>query len=101
MVKAGRVITPPESAGILAGITRAHILAAARALGVEVEERELATGELLESDEVFITSSIRELLSVVRIDERAVGSGSPGPIARALHARFRTALGARSPGWTG
>jgi branched-chain amino acid aminotransferase len=93
IVTAGRVTTPPESAGILAGITRAHVLAAARELGVPVEERELPSDEIHRADEVFVTSSIRELLSVVRVDDRTIGAGVPGPVARALHRRFRESVG--------
>jgi branched-chain amino acid aminotransferase len=93
VVHGGRVATPPESAGILAGITRARILAAAGALGFPVEERELSVADVAEADEVFITSSIREVLPVVRVDGRSVGTGMPGPVARALHAEFRRALG--------
>jgi len=93
VVTAGRVATPPESAGILAGITRAHILGAARELGVPVEQRDLVPDDVYGADEVFITSSIRELLPVVRVDDRTIGSGSPGPIARALHRRFRESAG--------
>lgn len=93
VVKAGRIATPPESAGILAGITRAHVLAAARALAIAVDERELPTADVHGADEVFITSSIRELLPVVRVDDRPIGDGKPGPVARALHRRFRESVG--------
>jgi branched-chain amino acid aminotransferase len=93
VVSAGRVATPPESAGILVGITRAHILAAARALGIPTEERDLALADVYGADEVFITSSIRELLPVVRVDDRVIGSGKPGPTSRALHRRFRDDVG--------
>jgi branched-chain amino acid aminotransferase len=93
VVKAGRVVTPPESAGILAGITRAHVLGAARALGVPVDERELVPEDLYGADEVFVTSSIRELLPVVCVDDRPIGTGAPGPVARALHRRFRESVG--------
>jgi branched-chain amino acid aminotransferase len=98
VVSGGRVATPPESAGILAGITRAHVLAAARGLGMPVEERELVLADVYGADEVFITSSIRELLPVVRVDHRVIGSGKPGPVSRSLHRRFRDDVGmARSP----
>ena len=93
VVSGGRVATPPESAGILPGITRAHVIAAARALGVPLEEREVKQEELYAADEVFITSSIRELLPVVRVDDRPVGGGKPGPVSRALHRRFRDDVG--------
>lgn len=93
VVKAGRVATPPESAGILAGITRAHLFQVARAGGMPVEERELTLDDVYGADEVFITSSIRELLPVVRVDGRVIGAGVPGPIARSLHRGFREAVG--------
>lgn len=93
VVTAGRLATPPESAGILAGITRAHILRAARDLGVPADERDLARDDLYGADEVFITSSIRELLPVIRVDDQTVGTGAPGPVSRALHRRFRESVG--------
>ena len=92
-VKGGRVTTPPEGAGILAGITRAHVLAAAVRLGVPVDEQTLRPESLYVADEVFITSSIRELMPVVRVDDRTIGAGRPGPVARTLHRAFRVAVG--------
>jgi branched-chain amino acid aminotransferase len=88
-----RVVTPPESSGILVGITRAHVLEAAVTLGFTVDERDLAPEDVYGADEVFITSSIRELLPVVRVDERVIGGGAPGPVSRALHRAFRDAVG--------
>jgi branched-chain amino acid aminotransferase len=93
VVHGGKVATPPEAAGILAGITRARILSAAADLRVPLVERDLTVDDVFGADEVFITSSIREVLSVVRVDDRAIGAGTPGPVARALHGRFRSALG--------
>jgi branched-chain amino acid aminotransferase len=93
VVRDGRLATPPESAGILAGITRAHVLAAARDLGVPVEEVNLAASEVQGADEVFVTASIREILPVVVVGGRQVGAGLPGPITRALHRRFRERVG--------
>jgi branched-chain amino acid aminotransferase len=92
-VKEGKVATPPESAGILVGITREYVIDAARHLGVNVDERELVLADVYGADEVFITSSIREVLSVVRVDGRTIGSGQPGPMTRSLHRRFRQAVG--------
>jgi branched-chain amino acid aminotransferase len=93
VVSGGRLLTPPEEAGILAGITRAHILGAARALSIPVDERELLPEDLVHAEEVFITSSIRELLPVVRVDGTPVGGGAPGAVSRALHRRFRVDVG--------
>jgi branched-chain amino acid aminotransferase len=93
VVNGGTVATPPESAGILAGITRAHLLTAARSLAMPIVERDVVRDELFVAHEVFVTSSIREVLPVVRVDDRILGAGRPGPVARALHRRFREAVG--------
>ena len=94
IVRGDRLVTPPESAGILAGITRAHILAAAASMGLVTELTALRLDELAVADEVFITSSIREVVPCVQVDGRRIASGTPGPRTRALHAAFRKAAGA-------
>lgn len=81
--------TPPESAGILAGITRRVVIDAAGELGIPVEYRCLRFDELGTVDELFITSSIRQMLSVVIVDGKPVGAGRPGPIYRRLFEKFR------------
>jgi branched-chain amino acid aminotransferase len=58
-----------------------------------VTERTFDRDELYAADEVFITSSIRELFPVVRVDGRSIGGGLPGPIGRALHRGFRQSVG--------
>lgn len=83
------LVTPPEEAGILVGVTRRRLLAAARELGLVMAERRLPLDELLGAQEVFISSSIRELLPVVAVDGRPIGGGVPGPVTRRLHEQFR------------
>ncbi|MBN1609316.1 MAG: aminotransferase class IV [Polyangiaceae bacterium] len=83
-VRGGVLVTPPVEAGILPGITRARLLEIARAQGIACEEKTLTVAEFLAADEVFISSSIREVVPVVRIDGTPVGGGQPGPIARRL-----------------
>jgi branched-chain amino acid aminotransferase len=94
-VFAGRLLTPPETAAILPGITRAHTLAIAADMGLAIELRTPQKSELLQADEVFISSSIRELVPVVSIDGQRVGPGVPGPITRELLRRFREAAAPR------
>jgi branched-chain amino acid aminotransferase len=89
MVTKGTLKTPPESAGILPGITRAHVLLAAAELGVPVETTRIHLDELYAAEEVFITSSIREVVPVIAVDGRRIGAGAPGPMTRALHRAFR------------
>jgi len=93
----GRLVTPPEEAGILPGITRETLLQVAKSLGIEVESRAPRLDEVGTFEEAFVTSSIRELLPVVRIDDHVVGPGKPGPVFTRLLARFRDAVRA-SPG---
>lgn len=97
IVKKGELFTPPESAGILPGITRAHLLEAAKTLGITVHFEELPEGEFFDADEVFISSSIREVLPVVRVDGRAIADGEPGDVTRRLHSAFRKAASAPGP----
>ncbi len=85
----GTLVTPPEDAGILPGITRGLLLGVAADLGVPTVLRELALDEARGADELFISSSIRELLPVVRLDGAAVGPGVPGPTSLRLLAAFR------------
>jgi branched-chain amino acid aminotransferase len=93
VVKGGVVITPPEGAGILLGITRRHVIEVARARRVEVREAAISRDELFAADEIFLTSSIREILPVVRVDGNVIGSGAPGAMTRAIHTSFRAQVG--------
>jgi branched-chain amino acid aminotransferase len=85
IVKDGKVKTPEPQPGILVGITRATVLQAAREAGIEVEEGEIRPEDLYGADEAFITSSIREVMPVVRADGRPIGSETPGPVTKQLH----------------
>jgi branched-chain amino acid aminotransferase len=76
--------TPPVGAGVLPGVTRAFIIELAA-----VEEAELRLDELGGADEVFLTSSVREVMPVTAIDGRPVGDGRPGPEAARLQAELR------------
>ncbi|WP_437762066.1 aminotransferase class IV [Sorangium sp. So ce281] len=88
------LITPPREAGILVGITRAHVMHVAGELGMPVCCEPVTMARLLAAEEVFITSSLREIVPVVRVDAHTIGAGVPGPKVRALHAAFRRRVGA-------
>jgi len=92
IVKDGKVRTPEPQPGILIGITRATVLAAAAIEGIEVEEAEVRPEDLYGADEAFITSSIREVMPVVSADGRTIGPGVPGPLTKRLHARYLQAV---------
>jgi branched-chain amino acid aminotransferase len=94
----GTLVTPPETAGILAGITRRKVLELARAWGVPVEERTFTRAELRAADEAFVTASIREIVPVVRVDGDAIGGGVPGELTRRLLRGYRAlAFGGAAP----
>jgi branched-chain amino acid aminotransferase len=87
------LVTPPDEAGLLPGITRAHLFEAAAELGIPVEYASLTPEETAASDEVFLSSSLREVLPVVRVDGMTVSDGRPGRVTRELHAAFRRRAG--------
>ena len=84
MVRGGAALTPRSEAGILEGVTRAFIFELGRELGIDVREETLTPKDLETADEMFITSTTRDLSPVVNVDGRVVGSGKPGPITTQL-----------------
>ncbi len=89
IVKNGLVLTPPIDAGLLAGITRAFVFEIGTACGVSVRERTLEDQDLFTADEMFLTSTTREIVPIVTVNDSRIGSGVPGPIAHRLLAEFR------------
>ncbi|HEY6099329.1 MAG TPA: aminotransferase class IV [Anaeromyxobacter sp.] len=97
-VRGGKVLTPPLAAGILEGVTRGLVLRLARGLGISAEETPLRAQDLEGADEVFLTSTIREIVPVVRLGDRPVGAGRPGAATSRVHLAFRKlASGAVGP----
>lgn len=87
----GTLITPPEGDGILLGITRETVLQIALQLGLQVCQQSLPLEVVKTASELFISSSIRELVPVVKVDGASVGDGRPGPTTLSLLAAFRQA----------
>lgn len=87
IVKGGKVITAKEN--ILQGITRKVTLDLARKAGIPVEEREVKLDELSTADEAFLTASFKEVVPVVRADDRKIGNGAVGPVSKRLVELFR------------
>jgi branched-chain amino acid aminotransferase len=90
MVRGGAALTPKSEAGLLEGVTRAFIFELGRELGIDVREETLVPRDLETADEMFITSTTRELSPVVSVDGRAVGSGKPGAVTRRLLELYQT-----------
>ncbi|MCI0538616.1 MAG: branched-chain-amino-acid transaminase [Verrucomicrobiales bacterium] len=84
IVKGNQLLTPPLSAGALYGITRGIVLELGREKGMQVGEPNLTRYDLFNADECFLTGTGAELIPVVKIDGRIIGSGQPGPVTKNL-----------------
>jgi branched-chain amino acid aminotransferase len=89
MVRGGVALTPKSAAGLLEGVTRAFMFEVGREVGVEVRDETLYPKDLDSADEMFITSTTREMSPVTRLDDRVIGSGTPGPITMKLLEAYR------------
>jgi branched-chain amino acid aminotransferase len=87
-VKNGRIFTPPTSSGALAGVTRAVVFEMAGEMGLPISEPDMTRYDIYTADECFLTGTAAEVIPVVRLDNRVLGSGSPGPVTKRLIARF-------------
>ena len=89
LVKDGKLRTPPIDAGILEGITRNTVMDLARAARIPVEEIALTRHDIYIGDECFLTGTAAEVIPVVNVDARPIGTGKPGPITRQLREAFQ------------
>src|SRR4051812_2739000 len=89
IVKNGVALTPPLESGLLPGITREFIFELGRDAGIEVREQVLRDDDLFAADEAFLTSTTREVLAIVAVDDREIGNGKPGPVTQKLLTAFR------------
>jgi branched-chain amino acid aminotransferase group I len=88
MVTGGRIETPNMRTGILPGITRQAVCELAAGLGNPVSETVIVPEQLRAADEVFLTSSVRGIMPVTRLDGARVGDGTAGPVTRRLHQAY-------------
>lgn len=98
VIRGDALHTPPVGAGILEGITRATVLQQWRDAGRPVVEDSLHPQDLYAADEVFITSTVREVMPVVRVDDVQIGAGKPGQATLELLARYREQAHRHPPG---
>jgi branched-chain amino acid aminotransferase len=89
VVKEGAALTPPVDAGLLPGITREFLFEVGADIGIPVREAILWDEDLCRAEEAFLTSTTREIVPIVRVDDRTIGSGRPGPVTGALLQAFR------------
>lgn len=92
LVRDGQLLTPPTDAGILEGITRAAVMELAVEAGVPVREMAITRHDVYVADECFLTGSAAEVIPVVKVDDRVIGDGHPGPVTRDLAQRFRALI---------
>ena len=100
LVKAGEIHTPVPTA-CLHGITRAIVIREARAAGFAMAERNVSLTDLHAADEVFLTGTIAEIVPVIDVDGRRIGTGAPGPVTLRisdLYRRLTEAQGVSIPG---
>lgn len=88
IVRKKEIITPPLDAGILEGVTRNAVIEIARKAGYPTHERAMTRHDVYTSDEVFLTGTAAEVIPVVKVDNRPIGTGKPGPIFQDIKARF-------------
>jgi branched-chain amino acid aminotransferase len=89
LIKNGAAYTPALDAGLLAGITREFVEEVAVEAGIPMVDAALHDGDLFGADEVFLTSTSKEIVPIVRVDDRVIGSGRPGPTTRLLLDAYR------------
>jgi D-alanine transaminase len=89
VVKAGIILAPPKSNLILPGITYDVIVELAREAGVPLEFRDITEDEVRAADEVWVTSSSKEILAIVALDGSPIGDAKPGPLFRRMHALYQ------------
>jgi D-alanine transaminase len=89
IVKRGVIQSPPKTNLILPGITYDVITELARANGLPMEFRDIAEAEVRAADEIWVSSSSKEVLAIVELDGRRVGDGRPGPVFRRMHQLYQ------------
>jgi len=92
LVRGGRLCTPPLSAGLLQGITRMKVIELCRAHGLAVDELPLWPVDLRTADEALLTSSVRGILPIARVDGAPIADGKPGPITKRVMALYEALL---------
>jgi branched-chain amino acid aminotransferase len=89
LVENGVAVTAPLESGLLPGITREFLFEVGRDASVEVREQVLRDNDLFGADEAFLTSTTREIVPIVTVDDHTIGNGAPGPITLKLLETFR------------
>jgi D-alanine transaminase len=89
IVRRGVIVSPPKSSLILPGITYDVVAELARAAGMPLEFREIPESEVRAADEIWVTSSSKEILAIVSLDGGKIGDGKPGPQFRRMYELYQ------------
>jgi len=89
VVRNGVLLAPPKNHLMLPGITYDVVLELAQANNIRYEVREIAEAELRSAQEIWLTSSTREVLAITRLDDKPVGKGTPGPMFAQMYALYQ------------
>jgi branched-chain amino acid aminotransferase len=89
LIRRKELLTPPTDAGILEGVTREAVMELASSAGIKVREVALTRHDVYVADECFLTGTAAEVIPVVKVDNRTIGTGEPGPVTRDLIERFK------------
>ncbi len=92
IVRKGAIITPSRDSGILPGVTRGVVIGIAKKLKLKMVERKISRREPETADEVFLTNSLAEILPVVKINSKKIGTGKPGEITKLLRISYQKAV---------
>ncbi|MEN9560633.1 MAG: hypothetical protein RLZZ502_1844 [Pseudomonadota bacterium] len=92
LVKNGRIISPPKDNLILPGITLGAVYDHAKLIGVALDIREVDESELWTCDELWLSSSSKEVLAITTLDDKPVATGKPGPVFQKMHASVRAEI---------
>lgn len=88
LIRKGELLTPPIEAGILEGVTRNAVMELAVQSGITVREVPLTKHDVYVADECFLTGTAAEVIPVVKVDNRTIGTGKPGPMTHDLREKF-------------
>jgi branched-chain amino acid aminotransferase len=89
ILKDGRLATPPTHVGALRGITRQAVMELGAKMGLEVKEEIMTRHDIYNAEEVFLTGTAAEIVPIVKVDNRVIGSGKPGTTTGKLLKAFR------------
>ncbi len=92
VIRDEKVMTPPESSGVLLGVTRDSVMRIASDLGYEIVERKLTRADVYMADEAFLTGTAAEVTPIREVDNRPLGAGGRGPITKDIQQTYFSAV---------